>query len=603
MALPRLSFHRRTLPIVALMALSFACAPTAMAAAPGLSVQPAAAQSAAAPGLRIALLIVPPSAVGRGALAHADEESYRRALKDIGFEVWTVGPLDRPLLEKTLRDAASRVPEGAQVAVFALGQSIGGADDVFLVPHSSPADLAQRPQFLESEGLRLGDLLRRIASRQPRDLVAVVDECLPAAGNRCDFEATVGQSNASVIGGERTQSRGAGNTPLAGRVSLREPFLAAMLQEGLPLLGTYTSLKERLAGSNVEPRSSATVSGSFAFVPRGFFAGLRTDCNRVDPTAEFAAIRATTLDPLIRACEAAVTNYPYAQHFSDRLGAGREQRALQRAVASCDDRLSTAAYGTGYPAGRFRSIVDSFSLDCDRQRDRQIQEAETQRREEADRRQRELDEQRRKEEADRRQRDDDAKRQEEARQQEDARRQEEVRRQEEARRASARSIARSEAGWQLSYADALLEIDPLANDHFDAQRNTYNTVWRSRLHGEQVAIYLQVSMNRRCGDARQYALEQIAPRRIQVTRSQDMGVSTARSGYILEGRGTNRVGSAPDDRAFLDFISIRRDDRSTITHIGGRFPAEHSEMYRAELLRMMNSMQMPQVDIYSRRCN
>ncbi|WP_457093703.1 hypothetical protein [Microvirga sp. P5_D2] len=269
-------------------------------------------------------------------------------------------------------------------------------------------------------------------------------------------------------------------------------------------------------------------------------------------------------------------------------------------MASCDDRLSTAAYGTAYPAGRFRSIVDSFALDCDRQRDRQIQEAELRRREEADRQQREIDEQRRWEEADRRQREEEARRQEETRRQREL---DELRRQEEARRPNGRAVARSASGWELNYANGMLEIDPLTNDHFDAQRNTYNTVWRSRLHGEEVAIYVQVSVNRRCRDARQYALEQIAPRRVQVTRSQEMTGAPVRLGYILEGRGTRRVGASPDDHAFLDFISVRRDDRSTITHIGGRFPVEHSEMYRAELLRMMNSMQLPPSDIYTHQCD
>lgn len=584
MVSPRAPFHLRNLGIFVGLVLTLALPQKARSAGPGLSIQPATAQSSAVSGPRIALLIVPHPAFDRGALAHSDEEVYRRALKEIGFETWTVGPADRPQLEKTLRDTAARIPDGAQVAVFALGQSLGGDDDVFLVPQASASGLAQRPQLLEGEAVRLGDVLRRIAARQPRDLVAVVDECLAAVGLRCDFDGMGSRSNSSVIGGQRVQSRGAAGAPLAGRNSLREPFLASMLQEGHALVRTFASLKAQLVDSNLEPQSSSTVSSSFAFVPQGFFGGMRTECNRIDPAAEFASVRAVNLDPMIRACEVSIATYPYAQHFADRLGAGREQRALQRAVASCDDRLSTAAYGTSYPAGRFRSIVDSFALECDRQRDRLIQDAETRRREDADRRQRELDDQRRREEADRRQREDEARRQEEARR-------------------NVRSVARSNAGWQLSYADALLEIEPLSNDHYDAQRNTFNTVWKSRLHGDQVAIYVQVSVNRRCGDAKQYALEQIAPRRMQLTRSQEMTPTPARSGYILEGRGTNRVGSAPDDRAFLDFMSIRRDDRSTITHIGGRFPVEHADTYRAEILKMMNSMQLPATDAYTRQCN
>ena len=53
-----------------------------------------------------------------------------------------------------------------------------------------------------------------------------------------------------------------------------------------------------------------------------------------------------------------------ARPFEDRLQATREQRAYQRAVASCDDPTATASDSASYPAGRVRALVDPFALEC-----------------------------------------------------------------------------------------------------------------------------------------------------------------------------------------------------------------------------------------------
>jgi hypothetical protein len=161
----------------------------------------------------------------------------------------------------------------------------------------------------------------------------------------------------------------------------------------------------------------------------------------------------------------------------------------------------------------------------------------------------------------------------------------------------------SATGWTLSYSTNLLEISPMANDQYDPQKQTYTTVWHSRQHGEQVVMYVQVSPNERCGSAEQFVTEQIRPRRNLISRAQEVNTSPVRTGYVLEGRGTAVGQGAFDDRNFYDFAAIRRDDRSTITNIAGRFPAEFSELYRAELLRMMNSMQLPNRDMFNNRCN
>ena len=579
------------------------------AAAPGLAIQAATARSTAASAQRIALLIAPQPSTngGRAGLASADEEVYRKRLRDIGFDVWTVGPGDRPQLERSLREAVGRLPEDAQVAVFAIGPSVGGPDDVFLIPQDTPADATQRPEQLESEGLRVGDLLRRVSRRRPRDLVAVIDECQPATGSRCDFDAAAGGSGASVIGGERVGRRAPSGSPLAGRASLRDPMLGAMGQEGETFLQSYAFLKRSLAEADLEPRASGSLSTSFAFLPQGFFAGLRMDCNKIDPNADAASLRGVNLDPAIRSCEAATATYPFARPFEDRLQAGREQRAYQRATASCEDGAATAGYGASYPAGRFRGLVDNFGLECGRARDRQ-EDARRRQDEDARRRQDELDRQRREAE---RQRELDAQRQREAeRRDEERRRQIELDRErhrleeEERQRQlqNQRTAVSSVSGWTLNYASNLLEIKPLMNDQYDAQKQTYTTIWRSRQHGDQVMVYVQISPNERCGSAQQYLNEQIRPRRGQISRSQEVNSAPGRAGFVLEGRGTAIAQGSFDDRSFYDFATVRRDDRSTITNVGARFPAEFSDVYRAELLRMMNSMQLPTRDVFNNRC-
>lgn len=594
--------HRFCQPgIAALAAVLLVGAPFAWAAAPGVFVKTATGRSSAVTSPRIALLIVPQASTAgsRAATAHSDEEAYRKRLLEIGFDVWTFGPADRPELERSLREAAGRIPQGAQVALIALGQSIGGEDDVFLVP-GNPAELAQRPNLVDSDGVRLGDLLRRLSRRQLRDLVAVIDECQPTVGGRCDFDSATGGSGASVMGAQRAPRRAPGTAPLAGRASVRDVLLGALTQEGQNFLQSYDFVQRGLADSDLEPRASGSLTTTFAFLPQGFFAGMTTGCNKIDPDADPAALRTVALDPPIRECEAMTAAYPYARHFADRLQAGREQRAYQKAVASCEDRLSAPSYLSTYPAGRFRGIVESHVLECEQSRNRQQAEEEARRKREADLVYRREEENRRWEREAERQRQTEAQRRADAQRLEDERRhaEEDRLRQLQNQRASARSAS----GWNLNYSSALLEIKPMADDHFDAQKQSYSTVWQSRLHGEQVAIYVQVSPNERCGDARQYMSEQITPRRTQVSRSQEITSAPGRSGYVLEGRGTARGQGAFDDRSFYDFVSIRRDDRSTITHIGGRFPAEYSDIYRPELLKMMNSMQLPGSDMFTNRC-
>jgi hypothetical protein len=172
----------------------------------------------------------------------------------------------------------------------------------------------------------------------------------------------------------------------------------------------------------------------------------------------------------------------------------------------------------------------------------------------------------------------------------------------EERRRNARDTARSRSGWALSYSTGLLHIEPQADDNYDPQKQTFSTIWHSNEHND-VTLYVQVSVNTQCRrDANQYVQEQLVPRRARLTRSQAFTGNPGRTSHIIEGTGTGRAPNVQYNLAFLDFVSINRADPSTIVHIGGRFPIEHTDTYRAELLRMMNSLDLPTRDYFTNQC-
>ena len=154
-------------------------------------------------------------------------------------------PAPRPELVRSLRDVAAGIPAGADIAVLALGTALGGSEDVFLAP-ASRSDLAGRPELLETEAIRLGDLLRRLADRRPRELVAVVNECRPTLNSHCPLDGAVGASGASLVAAERVDTRGSG-APVAAQASLRDPLLRATTQEGRSFLQFFEALGAGLA--------------------------------------------------------------------------------------------------------------------------------------------------------------------------------------------------------------------------------------------------------------------------------------------------------------------------------------------------------------------
>src|SRR5262249_1995687 len=312
-------------------------------------------------GERAAVLVVPGAvrSNARNVIAHADEEAYRKLLRDIGFDVLTIGPLSRPDLDQAMREAARRLPNGGEIAMFVLGTALSDADEIYVMPADAPAEGGLRPGGLDAVGLRLGDMLRRIQTRTPRRFVVIADECrrIGSAGPECAVEAAAGTTGASIIAAYRIGARTGTNEPLAQRSSTRELLALEMVKEGQNFFRLFGSLKQRLAGSNIALVSTSTLSTEFAFVPVNYFATLPTDCNRVAANADANVLRTTNLEALVQACERATSTWPYAPHFSSQLATVREQRAFQRAIASCDDRSASAAYLSNYPSGRYKTSI------------------------------------------------------------------------------------------------------------------------------------------------------------------------------------------------------------------------------------------------------
>ncbi len=117
-----------------------------------------------------------------------------------------------------------------------------------------------------------------------------------------------------------------------------------------------------------------------------------------------------------------------------------------------------------------------------------------------------------------------------------------------------------------------------------------------------MVIYVQVNPNTQCRTGAQYAEEQIAAKRGKLGKVREIRDPLGqRQSYVVEGRGfVTNCGVL--DRVTIDFISHRRGDPSTIVHLGGRFPPETAATYKAEILRMLNSMELPKTDPFKRIC-
>jgi hypothetical protein len=332
-----------------------------------IQTSPAIASSTVALN-RIALTILPKPAAAsaRADLAQADEELYRKRLRELGFEVRTIAPANRFDLDRTLREAALGIPAGSEVAVLLLGNAFAFEDDVRIVPADASSDLASAPDRLETETLRLSDFLRRVSSRLPRNLVVIVDECadLDTAAGKCRSSQSVGSTGASIFSAFRRPSTATADRTLSNALSLRTNLLSLMTREGLSFSQLQSELARQLSGSNLALDASAPLSETFAFLPSGFFGGISNECNQVDLAADAMFIRSADLAPKQAACEKATGTWPYSNQFAERLVAVKEQRAYQTAVASCNDPIVQSAFAATYPTSRFRRVVDAFWVTC-----------------------------------------------------------------------------------------------------------------------------------------------------------------------------------------------------------------------------------------------
>jgi hypothetical protein len=321
--------------------------------------------SAAAP-VRHALIVAAssPQYGLRAASAAADAEEYEKLLRLLGFQVTVIGMSDRPDLDHSLREFVSQLPTGAEVATFFLGSVVADGDGMLITAADSPPGIEARPELFASEGIRIADVLRRISTRGPRELVAIVDECAaPLNAQNCQAGSPTFPAGVSaIVGIRKTASRGA--APMAAMASLRADLIPLMQREGETFLKLFSGLNDRIANGNVTIVGTSALTSTFAFLPSDFFARLPHDCNRVDAGMDVGSLRTAPLESLISKCQQAVQTWSFSTLFAQKLAIAREQRAFQKATTSCGDQASISAYLSGYPSGMYRTNVEQFASQC-----------------------------------------------------------------------------------------------------------------------------------------------------------------------------------------------------------------------------------------------
>ncbi len=344
----------RRLTTVAILAVATAFSASQIASAEiATRTSPPVAVSRVAPD-RQALIVAaghPP--------AEADAARYSELLRLLGFQVTLAAADTRPEIKGAFATFAAQVKPGGEVAVFVLGGLLPKDDDLYLFASDAEPPLEVYP----SEGLRLADAMRPIADRGPRDTVLFVDLCRPAHGQACHIGAATVPDGVSAIVGVRQKPIETGE-PVAGVASLGGELLSLMRQENLSDLALYGALAKSLAGTNMGVAATPSLSRNFAFLPTGFFAGLPTACNRVDPSATAESLRSgASVEPLVSACVQAAATWAAWPWFKDRLAAAREQAAFQAAARGCRS-APIAADLAAYPDGRYASAVHQIDDAC-----------------------------------------------------------------------------------------------------------------------------------------------------------------------------------------------------------------------------------------------
>lgn len=307
---------------------------------------------------RVALMITPspPTAGPVWAMAHGEAREDEQMFARLGFRVISIGPSNRVDLVRTLRAAGDLIPLGAEVVVIARGIAVAAHRDIFLLPSDTAVPVASAA--LETDAVRLGDLVRRLASRAPAALVVLVNECHGAeAASACPTDILSDLPVSLLV----LAPRGATST---GARSIRTKLADAIRSEGTGLTEFSGRFGTTLSGTEPAFRAGPLRHPGFAFMPDGFHAALIHPCNTVNREADAVAAREVRGQPLIGECENASRLWPSA-HFQQQLVALREQAAFRQAVTRCSDEIASKSYQLAYPSGRYLAAVAAFRASCE----------------------------------------------------------------------------------------------------------------------------------------------------------------------------------------------------------------------------------------------
>ena len=312
---------------------------------------------------RKAILIVSSdlSNPARSAGLQASVQAYRDRLDDLGFDTVVLGPASRPALDHAIREVPTGVQPGGEVAVFVVGPTLSGTNDLYLMPSDAAVDLSPASPSIEPETLGLSFVLRRLKASAPREIVVVVDECHAPTTSTCVpayLRETSIQSLVAARGAQESRDD-------ATEATLRRATLEAMTVEG----DTFEQFRDHLAAetapSGLRIESNQPLSRTFSFFQRGHFQRVSETCFRIDPDANEAAAQDSRISTWTQTCEADSARWPFVDALRVHAAAGREQVAFQLAVTPpCQNSARAQQYLATYNNGRYATAVRKFLDQC-----------------------------------------------------------------------------------------------------------------------------------------------------------------------------------------------------------------------------------------------
>ncbi len=318
---------------------------------------------------RHALILSTSPESGRGTSLATDNQASALALRmrELGFTVTSLRDIGRADLRRTLPQMAANLPTNADIAVFILGESVPVDGDILLIPSDSAGGGRANRDQLETDGVRLSLLTRRLAERQPRHLVIYLDGCVgdPAVTAQC----LTGRLQGAGLAVDR---QGANST-----VNLVNRLVEAVTTIDLPASGLPRKLPEGMTNAPALP-ATGTLPEGFVFHPARFFESLPHACNQADALLLQPETRTPQIAATRVACDQAMTTWPYAPNFRVNRDKLRELEAYQRAIESCDKPEQIRAYKTTYPNGTYKVRVEQFERDCDERREAEAAQRATQ---------------------------------------------------------------------------------------------------------------------------------------------------------------------------------------------------------------------------------